>query len=78
MVFIPLGAVLTVLTCIHEGVSMHSGMWNHCWCVLDSCSVVGCISPYQEPKSFGGCHTLQLVDQHTVVQVFCYICQPVS
>ena len=22
--------------CIHRGVSMHGGMWNHCWCVLDS------------------------------------------
>ena len=30
--------------CIHKGVSMHSSMWNHCWCVLDSWSMVGCVS----------------------------------
>ena len=34
----------------------------------------GCISQEQEPKSFEGCCMLQLVDQHTVVQVFCCIC----
>ena len=30
--------------CIHGGASMCSSMWNHCWCILDSCSVGGCIS----------------------------------
>ena len=30
--------------CIHRGVSTCSSMWNHCWCILDSCSVGGCIS----------------------------------
>ena len=30
--------------CVHRGISMHGIMWNHCWCILDSCSMVGCIS----------------------------------
>ena len=30
--------------CIHGGVSTCGCMWNHCWCVLDSCSVVGHVS----------------------------------
>ena len=72
-----LGQCWLLWHCIHGGVSVHSGMWNHCWCLLDSCSMGGHVSQLQEPKSFRGCHTLQLVDQHTVVQAFCCICQPV-
>ena len=30
--------------CIHEGVSACSSMWNHWWCILDSCSMVGHVS----------------------------------
>ena len=30
--------------CIHEGVSMCGSIWNHCSCILDSCSMVGHIS----------------------------------
>ena len=63
--------------CIHEGVFACSSMWNHCWCRLDSCPGDGHLSQWGEPKCFWGCHTLQLIDQHTVVQVFCYVCQPV-
>ena len=72
-----LGQCQLLSHCIHRGVAVHGGMWNHCWCVLGSCSMVGCISQQQESRSFEGCHMLQLVDQHTVVQVFCCICQPV-
>ena len=39
-----LGKCWLLWHCIHEGVSTCSSMWNHCQCVLDSCSTVGCIS----------------------------------
>ena len=39
-----LGQCQLLWHCIPKGVSMHGSMWNHCWCVLDSCSMVGCIS----------------------------------
>ena len=39
-----LGQCQLLWHCIHGGVSACSGMWNHCWCILDSCSMGGCIS----------------------------------
>ena len=39
-----LGQCWLLWHCIHKGVSTCSSMWNHCWCVLDSCSVVGHVS----------------------------------
>ena len=39
-----LGQCWLLWHCIHEGVSTCGGMWNHCWCKLDSCSMVGHIS----------------------------------
>ena len=39
-----LGQCWLLWHCVHRGASMLCNMWNHCWCVLDSCSVVGCIS----------------------------------
>ena len=30
--------------CIHKGVFTYGALWNHCWCILDSCSVVGHVS----------------------------------
>ena len=29
---------------LRSGASMWGSMWNHCWCILDSCSVGGHIS----------------------------------
>ena len=45
--------------------------------VLDSCSVGETYHSSRNSNLFWGCCTLQLVDQHTVVQVFCCTCQPV-
>ena len=39
-----LGQCRLLWHCIHKGVSMCSGMWNHCWCILDSCPMVGHVS----------------------------------
>ena len=39
-----LGQCLLLSHCIHRGASTCGGMWNHCWCILDSCSMAGCIS----------------------------------
>ena len=39
-----LGQCWLLWHCIHRGVSVHSSMWNHCWCILDSCSMGGLVS----------------------------------
>ena len=39
-----LGQCQLLWHCIHRGASVCGNMWNHCWCILDCCSVGGCIS----------------------------------
>ena len=39
-----LGQCQLLWHCVLRGVSVHGSMWNHCWCILDSCSMVGCVS----------------------------------
>ena len=39
-----LGQCQLLWHCIHGGASAHGGMWNHCWFILDSCSMVGHVS----------------------------------
>ena len=39
-----LGQCWPLWHCVHEGVSICGSMWNHCWCILYSCSVVGHVS----------------------------------
>ena len=39
-----LGQCWLLWHCTYKGVCTCSSMWNHCWCILDSCSMVGHVS----------------------------------
>ena len=41
-----LGQCQLLWHCIHRGASICGGMWNHCWCILDSCSWDGHVSQW--------------------------------
>ena len=49
-----LGQCQLLWHCIHKGVSMHSSMWNHCWCILDSCSMEDAYHSSRNPNLLEG------------------------